>query len=219
MNDQEVRRGAGIYSKPILGIYDLLVVRLSNSLAWRCPSPLMLAQYDRLVGGRHLDVGPGTGWYLANAALPEDVDVVLMDLNGNSLDSASARIDGTPHSRLVGNVLEPLPEDAGPFDSIGVNYLLHCVPGTWAEKGEAFRHLADRLSDGGALFGATILGSGVEHNFGGKGLMALYNRLGIFHNRQDDADGLRAALQRSFDEVDLEVVGTVAVFSARRPRR
>ena len=67
MNDQEVRRGAGIYSKPILAIYDLLVVKLSNSFTWRCPSPVMLAQYDQLMGRRHLDVGPGTGWYLANA--------------------------------------------------------------------------------------------------------------------------------------------------------
>lgn len=219
MNDQEVRRGAGVYSKPILGIYDLVVVRLSNSLAWRCPSVLMLAQYDRLLGRRHLDVGPGTGWYLANAQLPEDADVVLMDLNSNSLESASARIAGVTHSRLVANVLEPLPEDIGLFDSIGVNYLFHCVPGTWTDKGTAFGHLAERLADDGVLFGATILGTGVRHNLGGRGLMALYNRLGIFHNRADDAGGLRAALEAAFREVEVNVVGTVAVFSAREPRR
>ena len=34
MNDV-LRRGARIYSKPVLGAYDLLVVRLSNSVAWR----------------------------------------------------------------------------------------------------------------------------------------------------------------------------------------
>lgn len=219
MNEAEVRRGAGIYSKPVLGIYDTLVVRLSNSCAWRCPSRLMLAQYDSFLGPRHLDVGPGTGWYLANTRLPEEVEVTLMDLNANSLDRASGRLGPVTHSRLVANVLEPLPQAVGPFDSIGVNYLFHCVPGTWAETGRAFAHLAEGLADDGVLFGATILGRGVEHNLAGKGFMALYNRLGIFHNRADDAEGLRAALERSFGSVCVEIVGTVAVFSARRPRR
>lgn len=218
MNDQEVRRGAGIYSKPVLAIYDTLVVRLSNSFAWRCPSRLMLAQYDRLLGRRHLDVGPGTGWYLAHAQLPERAEVTLMDLNTNSLDSASQRIAGVDQSRLVANVLEPLPVDAGPFDSIGVNYLFHCVPGTWVEKGKAFSHLADRLADGGALFGATILGDDADHNLPGRGLLALYNRMGIFHNRSDDTDDLRAALEDVFHVVDFDVVGTVAMFSARSPK-
>lgn len=219
MYDEDVRRGAGIYSKPVLGFYDTLVVRFSNSLAWRCPSPLMLAQYNRFLAGRHLDVGPGTGWYLANARMPEGAVVTLMDLNANSLERASERLGSTAHSQLVANVLEPLPEAAGPFDSIGVNYLFHCVPGTWASKGIAFAHLAERLSDEGVLFGSTILGRGVEHNLAGTRLMALYNRMGIFHNRLDDVQGLRAALEHAFGKVEVEVVGTVAVFSAREPRR
>lgn len=142
-----------------------------------------------------------------------------MDLNENSLDSASERIRHIEPRRLVANVLEPLPSNAGPYDSIGVNYLFHCVPGSWAEKGEAFGHLADRLDDRGVLFGATILGDGAAHNLGGRSLMALYNRLGIFHNREDDAEPLRDELLSRFDDVSLDVVGTVAVFSARRPRR
>jgi hypothetical protein len=217
--DEEVRRGAGVYSKPVLRIYDFLVVRLCNSLAWRCPSPLMLVQYNRLTGRRHLDVGPGTGWYLEKARLPEGAHVWLMDLNSNSLESASSGLEGIPHNRLVSNVLDPLPEEVGPFDSIAVNYLFHCVPGSWDEKGAAFGHLADGMVDDGALFGATILGSGVEHNLGGRALMSLYNRLGIFHNRRDDAAGLWSSLEAAFREVDVDVVGTVAVFSARGPRR
>lgn len=219
MTEEDVHRGAGIYTKPVLGFYDLLVVKLSNSLAWRCPSHLMLEQYRRLLGARHLDIGPGTGWYLARS-VDEHTDLWLMDLNANSLETAAARLpEKTTVSTVGGNVLEPLPEAMGAFDSIGVNYLFHCVPGDWSEKGCAFGHLADHLAEDGVLFGSTILGDGVDHNLGGKGLMALYNRMGIFHNRQDDAQGLRAALEESFADVDLSVIGTVAVFSARGPRR
>lgn len=226
MNNKDVRRGANIYSKPVLGFYDLLVVRLSNSLVWHCPSRLMLDQYNRLLGQEHLDVGPGTGWYLTHTHLPERNRITLMDLNENSMEHAGSRLADMPAAgtrpaprAVTGNVLEPIPEHLGNFDSVAVNYLFHCIPGTWQTKGEAFGHLADRLTDDGVLFGGTILGRGVSHNPAGKGLMALYNRMGIFHNHDDDEAGLRQALERSFHQVSVEVVGTVAVFNARQPRR
>jgi len=219
VRDVEVHRGAAVYSRPVLGIYDLLVVRLSNSFAWRCHRDRMAEQYRSYLGKRHLDVGPGTGWYLANMQLPAGAVVTLMDLNANSLASASARLSGVTTSRLVANVLEPLPEAIGPWDSIGVNYLFHCVPGSWAAKGAALGYLAGRLTGEGVLFGSTILGRGVDHNVAGRGLMALYNRRGIFHNAGDDREGLEAALHQHFSDVTVEVVGTVALFHASGPRR
>ena len=32
------------------------------------------------------------------------------------------------------SALEPLPDSVGPFDSVGLNYLLHCLPGRMDEK-------------------------------------------------------------------------------------
>lgn len=219
MNDKDVRRGAGIYSKPILSVYDLLVVKMSNSWAWRCPSQQMLAAYQHLIGQRHLDVGPGTGWFLARSIMPS-TDLWLMDLNRNSLESAAARLGHANRvSGLQHNVLEPMPANITRFDSIGINYVFHCLPGSSTEKGLAFDHLADLLDDDGVLFGSTILGAGIKHNLAGAGLMRLYNRLGIFHNRNDDLDGLHHALSTAFNEVEINLVGTVAVFSAHRPRR
>lgn len=219
MTDGDVHRGARIYSTPVLGFYDLLVVRLSNSWAWRCPSRLMLDRYDRFLGRHHLDVGPGTGWYLAHAELPAAAEITLLDLNSNSLDRAAARTGGAVRSRVVADVLAPLPDTLGPFDSVAVNYVLHCLPGTWADKGTAIEHLAARLADDGVLFGSTILGRGAGHNLPGRGLMALYNALGIFHNRDDDEIGLETVLRQNFAQVSIDVVGTVAMFSASAPRR
>jgi len=219
LQDKELERAVGTYSKRLLRSYDMFVVGFSNSRAWRCPREVMLDQYNRCLGARHLDVGPGTGWYLAHAQLPAGADITLLDLSPNSLASASSRLGGVTHQAVFGNVLEPLPGGLGPFDSIAVNYVFHCIPGSWAEKGQAFPHLADGLADDGVLFGSTILGQGVRHNLLGRFLMAFYNKKGVFHNREDDEAGLTAALQTSFDQVEVTVVGTVAMFTARGPRR
>src|SRR5690625_7329850 len=105
------------------------------------------------------------------------------------------------------------------MDSIAANFLIHCLPGSWSEKGTAFRHLADRLSDEGVLFGATILGRGVDHNLVGQGLMALYITIGVFQNRDDVARGLVAALRLSFQDVTVRVVGECARITECCPSR
>lgn len=216
--NEEVRRGAAIYTHAMLSIYDLWVVRFSNTVVWRCPRQVISELYEHSIGRHHLDVGPGTGWYLAHAELPADGTVTLMDLNPNSLERASERLAPPAPRRLIGDVLQPLPESAGPFDSIAANYLLHCLPGPWSEKGAAVQHLAARLSPDGVLFGSTILGRDVDHNLLGGRLMEIYNGRGIFHNTDDDAAGLRTVLDRSFSDVMINIVGTVAVFRARQPR-
>src|SRR5215471_4947550 len=88
-----VERGQRIYTPFVLHAYDLLVLRVSNRFAWRCPSATMLEQYDRHLGQRHLDLGVGTGWFLDNATWPvEQPAITLLDLNENSLSIASRRL-------------------------------------------------------------------------------------------------------------------------------
>lgn len=215
--DKEVRRGAAVYNKPVLALYDLVVVRVSNSYVWRCHRERMAALYTQNMGRAHLDVGPGTGWYLTHSRRLVAGSITLLDINANSLASSSARLAASSPQTVLANVLEPLPS-IGPFDSIGANFLFHCLPGTWSAKGVAFGHLARKLSPDGVLFGSTILGRGVHHNLIGRGLMSIYNDRGIFHNADDDQSGLEVALQDHFSDVTVDVVGAVALFRAGRPR-
>lgn len=221
--DPRSRRGSRIYGRAVLWGYDAVVLAFSNRFAWRCRTETMLENYRQLVSARHLDVGVGTGWYLSHTQLTPGTLLTLMDLNPQALTSAGERIQQAHPQvhlkRIVANVLEPLPVEAESLDSISINYLLHCVPGTWATKGESFEHLARVLSSHGTLFGATILGRGVQHNLPGRALMALYNRIGVFDNRADDLGGLDAALRAHFHEVQIHLSQTVVQFRARRPRR
>lgn len=210
--------GAGIYNRVILGVYNIGVVWVSNTFIWRCSRHELLATYTKNTAVKHLDIGPGTGWYLDHLQAPP-VSLTLFDLNANSLAvsrKALARLDPTC---VEGNVLLPLSGVPGTFGSIGATYLFHCVPGDWASKGVAFGHLAAKLDADGLLFGATVLNSGVRHSVLARGLVKLYQRLGAFNNQHDSLEGLQTELDRHFADVTVRCVGSVAVFEARAPRR
>jgi hypothetical protein len=68
--------------------------------------------------------------------------------------------------------------------------LLHCVPGSIAEKAVAFDNLRLHLKPGGVIFGSTILSIGVDRNSLASKTMALFNARGIFHNDKDSVAGL-----------------------------
>jgi SAM-dependent methyltransferase len=244
--DENLTPGARHYTSLLLFAYDFWVLYLSNTFAWRCPTKSVLLPFFRgNAGPRHMDVGVGTGYFPAEVAAGEaetrgkgDSDktvikrdwpqkLALVDVNPECLETASARIgrpDRTNH--LLIDVLRPVDPGSVPvkveevFDSISLMYLLHCLAGPPAEKTQlVLANLKPYLSDRGTLFGATILGKGVRHNWFGRILMRYYNRIGIFNNYADGKDEILDALEKEFDDVEGHVVGCVLVFRARGPRR
>ena len=214
----QVEAGQAVYTRNLLSAYNLLVLCISNRYIWKCPSAHIESLYNAHVSANHLDVGVGTGYFLDrcrySASHPR---IALMDLNANSLAFASRRIERYSPETYRQNILEPLspPLPQKPFDSIGINFLLHCLPGAIANKAVALDHLKPLMNPGARIFGSTIVQGGVPHSWLARKLMGLYNRKGIFANTEDDLHGLRAALTQRFDEVDIQVVGCVALFSAR----
>ncbi|VTZ27008.1 conserved hypothetical protein [Methylocella tundrae] len=213
---EQVAAGQAVYTKRTLALYDLIVLGISNRLIWRCPTPRLLEHYNRHVTANHLDVGVGTGYFLDHCRFPANQPrIALMDLNETTLDFASRRIGRYKPEIYLRNVLEPISIDAAKFDSIGMNYLLHCLPGTILSKSAAFDHLKMLMNPGAILFGSTLLQGGVSRSGPAKRLMEVYNRKGIFSNENDDADGLERALAQRFRSVSIEIVGCAALFSAR----
>lgn len=214
--------GAATYTPAFLRIYDLYVLHISNPWIWKCRTSDLQARYNENVSGKHLDLGPGSGYFLQRSRFPvENPEVTLFDLNPNSLAMTSKRIGrrGIKATIVEGSVLSPFGIDDR-FDSVAANYLMHCVPGGWADKGIAFKHAADVLDDNGVFFGSTILGTGVEHSKMAERTISLYTqKVRSFHNADDDLNGLTAALDSAFEEVETTVAGSVALWTARKPRR
>ena len=212
----QVLAGQAVYGKVTLAAYDKVVLGASCSWLWKCPASRMLAQYNRLATANHLDVGVGSGYFLDHCQFPGDTPrVALMDMNADSLAFTAGRIARYRPKTFQRNVLEDMAVDGDAFDSIGMNMLLHCVPGDFAYKGRIFDQARKVMNPGALVFGATLLGQGVPRNAPARALMALYNRRGIFSNRGDTEAGLRQALSARFDQVDIEIVGCMALFSAR----
>ena len=222
---------ASVYTSFTLRLYDLVVLTISNLFAWRCPTrSILLPHYVQHVkkSAAHLEIGAGTGYYPAAAASSNALSktrlITLCDLNPTTLLYSRRRLANAGYrdtiETLVHNVFQPLPKDMhSKYDSIVLYYLFHCLPGLLPQKAkDVLANVVPALSPNGVVYGSTILGQGVTHNWLGSWLMRLYNKKGIFGNKRDSEAGLRQALDEVFEEWSVKVVGVVALFEGRKPR-
>ncbi|MGQ0635820.1 MAG: class I SAM-dependent methyltransferase [Planctomycetaceae bacterium] len=215
---EEVACGQALYTRRVLAWYDLFVLGLSCRLAWKCPAARLLELYNRNVSANHLEAGVGTGYFLDRCRFPDSPgQLVLLDLNPNCLKATSVRVARFNPTAVRASVLEPLPVGSRTFDSVGMNFVLHCLPGSLPEKSIAFDHLQAVMNPGAVLFGTTLLGQGVRANWLARRLMRLYNDRRAFCNLSDSRDELERQLQKRFSDCAVEVVGCAALFTARQP--
>jgi SAM-dependent methyltransferase len=214
--DDPAYPGQARYTAGFLRVYDTVVLRLNGHLAWRCPLRRLIALYDEHVSACHLDIGVGTGYLLDKCRYPTpSPSITLMDLNPTPLEVAARRLHRYQPNTHQANALEPFGLPAGVFGSVGLNYLLHCLPGSIATKSVVFDHCKTVLAPGGVVFGSTVLSDGVRHSRWSRWMMERLNRDGAFSNRDDDLDGLQTQLDQRFDGAQVKVVGAVGIFSAR----
>ncbi|EPI8973405.1 class I SAM-dependent methyltransferase [Escherichia albertii] len=210
---------AKVYNPVTLKIYDWWVLSVSNRFAWRCEtSKHLLPHYMQHVRQKHLDIGVGTGFYLP--VIPKEYSISLLDLNEASLNAASRRVGSQRITKKIQHdVFQSFPDVLHKqYDSISMFYLLHCLPGVMEQKSPVIKNAAEALTDGGILFGATILGKEVQHNMFGRKLMQLYNKKGIFSNTLDSEESLAKILSDHFNTINIKTEGMVALFSARNKK-
>ena len=215
--DDPAYEGQREYTPLFLKIYDPLIVGFFTPVVWRCPTTRLVEGYRRHLGQWHLDVGPGTGYFLERAAMPDGSRVTLLDPNVNVLAHASKRLRHLDITTIEADVCKPIPVH-GPFDSAALNGVLHCLPGPLPRKAAAVANVAAVLAPTGVLFGASILGHSGRHTWLARSILEANNRRGTFDNLGDTREGLGEILEASFERVEVETVGSMAIFAARNPR-
>ncbi|HET9272854.1 MAG TPA: methyltransferase type 12 [Methyloceanibacter sp.] len=162
----------------------------------------------------HLEAGVGTGVLLDRAGTERLKRLVLLDANRNCLDRSALRLARFDLELHQVDLLQPVAFDTAPVASVGLTYVLHCLPGRMDEKLKAVDHLRPLMRDGATLFGATILGRGIAPNRAASALLDLYNAQGVFNNREDDLASLSDGLRQRFADVAIAQEGCVAIFRA-----
>jgi SAM-dependent methyltransferase len=210
-------QGQSGYNPGLLAIYDVWVLKFMAPVVWKCPIPPGVDRYRRHLGHRHLDVGPGTGYFIEHASPPLDTEITLLDPNPHVLRHASKRLAAWNPVAVEADVMKPLPVGRG-YDSAALSFVLHCLRAPMSNKATAIRNIADVLAPDGVLFGGTVLGTEEPHTRSARAFLWVFNKQGGFDNGGDTVEGLRAILDASFREVEIERCGSAVLFSARGPR-
>jgi 2-polyprenyl-3-methyl-5-hydroxy-6-metoxy-1,4-benzoquinol methylase len=212
----DIDAGQAPYSKWFLSVYDFMILGLFCRYIWKCPSQNILDNYNQNISANHLDVGVGTGYHLDHCRFPaEKPRLALMDLNENCLKVTGKRLERYRPETYCGNVYEPFDTGTKRFDSVAINGLLHCLPGTMKDKGIIFDHAKQVLNPNGTVFGCTILNQGVEKGLAAKIMMRVTNNSQAFCNLEDGLNELKEEMSQRFEKVKVNVIGCMAIFSAQ----
>lgn len=232
---------ARVYSPTFLSmIYDYLVLKFNLRYMWGCAADtILLPFFSENFSRRHLDIGVATGWFPAVAlARPfratSRQHITLLDISGNSLRAAQARVQASnpvadvqcveadvtaplPKALLAPRASEDQPATPLQFDSISMFNLFHCVPGP--DKLKALTTYKELLSDHGVLSGCTVLGEKHATGWLTRWYVRYYNKVGLFNNLHDTREMFEKALHQEFEDVDTWVIGMTLLFRATKPRK
>lgn len=196
-------------------LYDVGLYQFVTPYIWRCPTRRLLDNYVENISHNHLEIGVGSGYFLKRTLCADYLQrLVLLDLNRQCLKKSAKRLIEFRPRKCHHNILLPLEETSERHTSVGMNYVLHCIPGDFLANRKIFAHIHSALEDNGVFFGATLLTRPWCSGLWSWLLMGCLNGVGIFHNRDHTLADLRHALGSVFRDVELSVVGNAAVFRA-----
>ncbi|PRC94068.1 class I SAM-dependent methyltransferase [Solimicrobium silvestre] len=212
----KVKRSQRYFNKASLSIYDFILYGFISKYAWGSSIQRLDAHYKKYVSLSHLEVGVGTGYLLNRIkfATPSP-RLALMDLSQACLEKTKIKVSRYAPEIYVQNLLEPMQRSIPQFDSVSINYVLHCIPGSISQKCQALLHLKPLLKQDGILFGTTVLSTGVPKNLLARPAMSFLNLLGVFNNSEDSAIDLEKFLKAHFKITHFEVIGVTAFFAVK----
>lgn len=219
--EEDVILGQAVYTPFFLNIYDIFVIRFSNKYFWRCHPYKTIELYNRNMSDNHLEIGVGTGYYLKAGNRKNNTHFGLLDLNKNSLNKTEKELSNLGIDTIEAychNALEKFPFTNAKYDSVAINYLLHCIPGSIKEKLDSiFNNIISSLEAGRkvTIFGSTIICDEDKHTKLSNAVMSFYQRKGIFHNQLDTYADLQSSLNSYSKDFSVELTGCVALFEVK----
>jgi hypothetical protein len=207
------------YTRLGLRVYDPLIVNLVAPHVWGCSPDTLVDHYREHVTSNHADIGVGTGFFLDRCGFASPRPrLALIDLQPNCLEHTGRRLARYRPRKYLRDVLRPMDGIlGGPFDSIALGGIIHCLAGDLRAKSKVFDTIAPLARAGTKIFGYTLVYDGVPDRVRRRLVHPLLNRLRVIDNSNDRLGDLRRELCSRFVDCKLELVGTMALFSAIVP--
>ena len=102
-------KGQSGYNAAMLAIYDVWVLKFMTNAVWKVPVAPGVDRYRQHMGHRHLDVGPGTGYFIEKADPPRDTEITLLDPNPTVLRYVAKRLKERHPITVEADVMRPRP--------------------------------------------------------------------------------------------------------------
>jgi hypothetical protein len=207
------------YTKLGLRLYDPLIVNVVAPHVWGCSPELLVDHYRQHVTSNHADIGVGTGYFLDRCGLDSaNPRLALIDLQPNCLAYTAQRLARYRPQTHVRDVLRPIDDiPGGPFDSIALGGIIHCLAGDLAQKSKVFDSIAPITKGGTRIFGYTLVYDGVQDRVRRALVHPLLNGLRVIDNKNDHLRDLRLELKSRFINCQVNLIGCMALFSATVP--
>lgn len=217
-NTRTTQDGVRVYSRILLKCYDFLIYRFLSPHVWRCHPRHFLALYRANMSNNHADVGVGTGYFLNQCSYqPGSVRIGLFDLQPNCLAHTANRLARFEPETFQRDALNPSRFEGERFDSIALGGILHCIPGTFAEKAAVFDSVISLMSPAGRVFGYTILNCEIRKTLLSRVVYCLLHWLKVINGDKDSASHLHRELNQRFKRVNIHTIGCIALFNASEP--
>jgi len=191
--------------------YDFLVNDLNCNYAWRCHKSNIFKNYQKNLRSNHLEIGPGSGYFLNPKFHKKEIsNLFLMDVNQPILEASQQNLEKHySNIQLLNHNIFNKELDSLKINSIGINYVLHCVPGPLDQKLEKL-HL--NLPKNTNIFGATVISDFERQTELSKLELKVLNHKGIFNNKMDFSNDFIDFVAKNKLENSYQIVGNVLIF-------
>ena len=194
-----------------INVYDYLVNDINCKYAWRCPQKNIFNKYNKYLGRNHLEIGPGSGYFLKNKNINNltliDINQDILNYSYNNLISNNYEIKIKNH-----NIFNQELKLNSEFDSVGLNYVLHCIPGRIENNIDSIINNLKNKNDY-ILFGSSVLNDVNLQTRLSKLELIYLNKNKVFHNTNDYSYNLINYFNINNFNYNYKIIGNVILFS------
>ena len=206
-----------------LNIYDLLVNKINCKYVWKCDQRYIIDNYEKNIKNNHLEIGPGTGYFLKNiknikniktTKTTQNINLALLDINDDTLKFSAKNLQNSFNNIKCfnTNIFEKKPVTILPkINSVGINYVLHCVPGNLEDN---IQSLINNIGQSNInYFGASVVSNKELSTFVAKIELYFLNKFGIFNNKNDNYLNLVKYFEKNNIKYEIKIKGNVVIFN------